>query len=106
MSIGLAAKPTATIGQYEQGIFLSSGFAFKRKTGQTGIIIYCKQTNLILILEKNIKDWVGSFGRWFMAQLVDWSLPTPAVRGSDPAIGKFYMALNGTFLKEWDPSFT
>ena len=50
MSIGLAAKPTATIGQYEQGIFLSSGFAFKRKTGQTGIIIYCKQTNLILIL--------------------------------------------------------
>ena len=40
-----------------------------------------------------------------MGQLVEWSLPTPEVHGSNPVISKIYNekeARNGPFLKNSD----
>ena len=33
-------------------------------------------------------------GQWFVAQLVEWSLLIPEVRGSNPVIGKILFILN------------
>ena len=35
----------------------------------------------------------GSFGAVVVAQLVEWSLPTLEIRGSNPNIGKFYLPI-------------